>query len=156
MRLLGNIIWFLLGGFILFIVYTLAAIFFFPVFTPVFRIAKYSLWPFGQEVISEKQLQKYKELNGDSSENIVETASSLIGKVLNILWMLTFGWILALLHLIFSIVNLCLFFFIITIPNIGGHWKMIRIAFMPFNTVLVSSELAGEIRKELEKEKLKI
>ena len=156
MRLLGNIIWFFLGGFILFIVYTLAAIIFFPVFKPVFRIAKYALWPFGKEVISENELQKYKELNSDSSDNVVETASSSIGTVLNVLWMVTFGWVLALLHLFSSIANLCLFFLIVTIPNIGGHWKMMKIAFMPFNTVLVSSELAGEIRKELEKDKLKV
>ena len=144
------------GGFILFIVYTLAAIIFFPVFKPVFRIAKHSLWPFGKEVISENELQKYKKLNSDSSDNVVETASSSIGTVLNVLWMVTFGWVLALLHLFSSIANLCLIFLIVTIPNIGGHWKMMKIAFMPFNTILVSSELAGEIRKELEKEKLKV
>ena len=95
-------------------------------------------------------------MNSDSSDNVVETASSSIGTVLNVLWMVTFGWVLALLHLFSSIANLGLIFLIVTIPNIGGHWKMMKIAFMPFNTILVSSELAGEIRKELEKAKLKV
>ena len=61
MALLGNIIWFLMGGWLLFIIYTLAAILFFPVFVPIFRIARYSLFPFGKSIVSQDELNKYRE-----------------------------------------------------------------------------------------------
>jgi uncharacterized membrane protein YccF (DUF307 family) len=157
MALLGNIIWFLLGGWLLFIIYTLAAIIFFPVFMPIFRIAKYSLFPFGKSIISQSKLKKYRELKGLSSDNNVATnAMTTVSSVLNIVWMISFGWILALLHLLASIGNLFLFFLIITIPNIAGHWKMMRVAFLPFNTVIVPKKLAEDIEVELAKGKLNI
>jgi uncharacterized membrane protein YccF (DUF307 family) len=49
---------------------------------------------------------------------------------------------LALVHLSASFLNLCFFWTIIAIPNIGGHWKLIRVAFLPFNKVIVSSGVA--------------
>jgi uncharacterized membrane protein YccF (DUF307 family) len=153
MALLGNIIWFLMGGWLLFIIYTLAAILFFPVFVPIFRIARYSLFPFGKSIVSQDELNKYRESQGSPTEN--STAKRLSG-VLNIVWMLTFGWILALTHLVASFVNLCLFFLIVTIPNISGHFKMVRIAFMPFNKVIIPRKLAEEIEVEIAKGKLKI
>jgi len=164
MALLGNIIWFLLGGWLLFLLYTVAAIIFFPVFVPIFRIAKYSLFPFGKGIISQSQLNKYRELTGSKSEDdaatqVVDTTKTVaqgVSGVLNILWMITFGWLLALVHLLSSIANLFLFFLIITIPNISGHWKMMKIAFMPFNRVIVPKQLAEEIEIEVAKGKLKI
>jgi uncharacterized membrane protein YccF (DUF307 family) len=153
MALLGNIIWFLMGGWLLFIVYTLAAILFFPVFVPIFRIARYSLFPFGKSIVSQGDLNKYRESQGSPTKN--SPTKSLSG-VLNIVWMLTFGWILALTHLAASFLNLCLIFLIVTIPNIGGHFKMIRIAFMPFNKVIIPKALAEEIEVEIAKGKLKI
>ncbi len=137
----------------LFILYTLAAILFFPVFVPIFRIAKYSLWPFGKGIVSQGELNKYRESQGSPTEN---SATKKLSGVLNIVWMLTFGWILALTHLMASILNLCLFWLIVTIPNIGGHWKMIRIAFMPFNKVIIPKTLAEEIEVGIAKGKLKI
>jgi uncharacterized membrane protein YccF (DUF307 family) len=68
--------------------------------------------------------------------------------------MLTFGWVLALVHLSASFLNLCLFWTIIAIPNIGGHWKLIRVAFLPFNKVIVPSGVAKEIREQIAKSKL--
>ena len=98
MRLLGNILWFILGGWLLFIVYTIAAIIFFPVFLPIFRIARYSLFPFGKEIVYKTQLNKYRELtkakidvetDSEESKKVAQGAS----KILNIFWVLTFGWI---------------------------------------------------------------
>ncbi|MBT7397985.1 MAG: hypothetical protein HN775_02180, partial [Hellea sp.] len=107
MALLGNIIWFLLGGWLLFILYSISAIIFFPVFLPLFRIAVYAAFPFGRSVISKKKLDKYRELNGNDTEN---SAMTTIAGFLNVLWIITFGWILALSHLLASIANLFLFF----------------------------------------------
>lgn len=153
MALLGNIIWFILGGWFLFILYAIAAVIFFPMFLPLFRIAKYAAFPFGRAVISKKKLDKYRELNGNDTESSTMTT---IAGILNIVWVITFGWILALSHLLASIANLFLFFLIITIPNITGHWKMIRIAFMPFNTVIIPKDLATEIDTALAKGKLNL
>ena len=151
MTLLGNIVWFLLFGWTLFLVYALAAIIFFPVFIPLFRLARYSLWPFGKDVVTQSELDAYRKLNGAEAESEVSTTLS---GVLNVLWMLTFGWVLALAHLFCSIANLFLFFLIVTIPNIAGHWKMIRVAFLPFNKVIVPKQLADEIAVAMAKSKL--
>ena len=164
MAFLGNIIWFILGGWCLFLIYTIAAIVFFPVFIPIFRIARYSLFPFGKEIVTQSELNKFRELNASKSDNdaatpVVDSTKKVmqgVGGVLNILWMITFGWVLALMHFVSSIANLLLFFLIFTIPNIGGHWKMMKIAFLPFNRVIVPKQLAEEIKIEIAKGKLKI
>lgn len=70
--------------------------------------------------------------------------------------MLTFGWILALAHILSSIANILLFWLIITIPNIAAHWKLMPVAFAPFNKVVVPSEIAAEIRALNAKQKLGI
>jgi uncharacterized membrane protein YccF (DUF307 family) len=49
-----------------------------------------------------------------------------------------------------------LFWTIIAIPNIGGHWKLIRVAFLPFNKVIVPSAVAQEINEGIVKAKLGI
>ena len=154
MRLLGNILWFLLGGWLLFLLYALSAIIFFPMFLPLWRLALYSAWPFGRAVISQKKLTKYREQSGKEVE-ISSTTTLLrnVSGVFNVIWLLTFGWILALTHLFASIANLMLFFFIVTIPNIAGHWKLISVAFMPFNKVVLPSELVNEINQTLTKNK---
>ena len=171
MKLLGNIIWFVLGGWLLFILYTIAAVIFFPIFLPIFRIARYSLFPFGKGIVTQSQLNKYRKLNGsesegDDSSQVVDAAKTVtrgaktvtrgVSGVLNILWMCTAGWILALVHLVASVLNLMCFFLIVTIPNIGGHWKMMRVAFLPFNKVIVPEQLSEEIEVEIVKGKLKI
>lgn len=157
MALIGNMIWFLLGGWALFIFYSIAAIIFFPIFLPVFRIAVYSLFPFGKKIISKSKLNKFRELSG---QPLNETIGIKIGGVLNLIWILTFGWFLALTHLLACLANLlfCLFVFTIpfALPNALGNWKMIRVAFMPLNTVIVPNDLAEEIDKEVIKGKLKL
>lgn len=64
MALLGNIIWVLFGGWLLFLVYTLAAVVFFPFFLPIFRMARYALWPYGRGIVTQNQLKKYREIKG--------------------------------------------------------------------------------------------
>jgi uncharacterized membrane protein YccF (DUF307 family) len=157
MRLLGNIIWFFLGGWFIFLMYALSAILFFPVFIPLFRLALYALWPFGRDVVTKAQLDQYRlSQNRANDTSITEEAFKNISGLLNLAWMLTFGWILALSHLVCSFVNLCLFWTIVAIPNIGGHWKLIRVAFMPFNKVIVPSNVAQEITDGIAKAKLGI
>lgn len=155
MALLGNIVWFFLGGWALFLGYALGAILFFPMFIPLFRLALYALWPFGRDVVTRAQLDRYRQIKGSAVDgSAVDSTLKNVSAVLNVLWMLTFGWFLALVHLAASFANLCLFFLIVTIPNIGGHWKLIRVAFLPFNKVIVPASLAQEIRDGLAKARL--
>jgi len=155
--LLGNIIWFFLGGWALFLLYALGAVIFFPMFIPLFRLALFALWPFGRDVVTRAELDRFRQARGlvdDSS--MVDATLKNVSAVLNLLWMLTFGWVLALAHLLASFFNLCLFFLIVTIPNIGGHWKLIRVAFLPFNKVIVPSKVAQDIREEIARSRLGI
>jgi uncharacterized membrane protein YccF (DUF307 family) len=155
MTLLGNIIWFFLGGWTLFLCYALGAVIFFPMFIPLFRLAVFALWPFGRDVVTRAQLDRYRQVKGIAADpSALDTTLKHASAVLNLLWMLTFGWLLALVHLVASLANLCLFFLIVTIPNIGGHWKLIRVAFLPFNKVIVPSALAQDIRNELARARL--
>lgn len=155
MALLGNIVWFFLGGWLLFLLYALSAVVFFPMFIPLFRLALFSLWPFGREAVTKAQLDQYRDSKGSTADtSMTDAAFKNVSALLNILWMLTFGWVLALVHLSASFVNLCFFWTIIAIPNIGGHWKLIRVAFLPFNKVIVPSGVAKEIKEQIAKSKL--
>lgn len=154
MKLLGNIVWFLLGGWLLFIFYALGAIIFFPMFVPLFRLAIYSAWPFGKTAVSKSLIEQYRETTGKTIEvSTTETVLKKTSSLLNVLWLITFGWVLALLHLLSSLANLLVFWLIVTIPNIAGHWKLIGTAFMPFNKVIVPSGLAEKMRLALAEKK---
>src|SRR5205823_14724567 len=90
MRFILNVIWLILAGFWLAVAYALAGILAFiliitiPFGFAAFRIAAFTLWPFGRTVI-------HREDAG---------AASAIG---NILWIILFGWWLALGHLLTGI-----------------------------------------------------
>ena len=157
MALLGNILWVLFGGWLLFLVYTLAAVVFFPFFLPIFRMARYALWPYGRGIVTQNQLKKYREITGIKSDDSTGTAALRnVSGLLNIIWMLLFGWLLALCHLLAALVNAIFFWLIVTIPNIGANFKLIRVAFMPFNKVIVPKKVAEEIEEEIIKKKLNI
>lgn len=154
MALLGNIIWLVLGGWVVFLFYTLSAIVFFPAFIPLWRLAKYAAWPFGKDVLSQWQLNKYRDLIGSEQfESDAKVVLRHTSTAMNIIWMLTFGWLLALMHLIASILNLIFIFLIITIPNISAHWKLIPTALMPFNKVVLPKEIAADVRMSLARAK---
>ena len=155
MATLGNLIWFFTGGFALFLAYGLGAILFFPAFIPLFRMAVYAAWPFGRGVVTQSQLQQYKEATGRGNE--VSTAKAMLTNlsgIANLLWLFTFGIGIAFVHFIGMMINLALFWTIVAIPNIVGHWRMIRVALMPFNKVIVPKGLEKEIEEGIAKGKL--
>jgi uncharacterized membrane protein YccF (DUF307 family) len=139
----------------MFLLWVIASLLFFPVMFPLLRLACYAAWPFGKEVISRSELMEYKEIIGRRTElTASEEALGDIGAVLNILWLLTFGWILAALHFLAAVVNMLLIWTLVVIPNIMANFKLIPISFMPFNKVIVSTGLADEIRTALQGRKL--
>lgn len=156
MALLGNIIWFVFGGWILFLGYALGAVIFFPAFVPLFRLALYSAWPFGRAVVTKADIRKHSEALGKASEHSEAGTLEKASGLLNVLWLLTFGWLLALGHLLASIANVAFIWLIVTIPNVVGHWKLIPVAFMPFNKVVVPIEIEREIKLARARSKLSI
>ena len=126
MRLLLNIIWFVLAGLWLAIAYAFAALICFvliitiPFGVAALRIGIFALWPFGRTVVRKPEAG----------------AGSAIG---NVIWLILCGWWLALGHLITGVL-LCLT--IIGLPLGLANLKMIPVALLPFGREIVSVEEA--------------
>jgi len=117
MKFIGNILWFLLGGFIISFYYALMGLLFcitiigIPFGLQLFKIAGLALWPFGREVVA-----------GPND-------TGCLAVVMNIIWIIFGGIEIALLHLGFGIAC-CLT--IVGIPFGLQHFKMMLLAFVPF------------------------
>ena len=155
MSFLGNIIWLVTSIFVP-IGYLIGGIIFFPLLPFLWPVIKYSFLPFGREIVSTEYLKSFKEK--DSAESNFEKASPTVKMLGNILWVLTFGWFLALAHIIAGIFNIFFFWTIIAIPNVMAHFRMAPVAFKPFGRKIISKEPAKKLRNKLaddEFEKLK-
>lgn len=121
MQLILNLIWFVLAGLWLAIAYVLAGIVAFililtiPFGFAAFRIAAFTLWPFGRRIVRRTDAG----------------AGSTIG---NVVWIILFGWWLALTHLITGIA-MCLT--IIGIPLGLGNFKLIPVSLTPLGREIV-------------------
>ncbi|QFR24528.1 YccF domain-containing protein [Schleiferilactobacillus harbinensis] len=119
MGCLGNILWFIFGGFLSAIGWFLVGcvwcitIVGIPIGLQCFKIAGLSLWPFGKEVVPSNR------------------TGSLI---LNILWLIFGGLELALNHLLWS---LLLSITIIGIPFGQQHFKLAKLALVPFGAEII-------------------
>src|SRR6202020_375730 len=124
MRLILNVIWLILCGWWMAILYVLfgiiAAIFIItiPFTIACFRIASYVIWPFGRSIEMRR----------------TAGVASVIG---NIIWILLFGWELALGHLTAGII-LCIT--IIGIPLGLANFKLIPISLLPLGVRIVRSD----------------
>ncbi len=123
MRFILNIIWFVLAGLWLALLYALAGIIAFiliitiPFGFAAFRIAAFALWPFGRRIVRRSDAG----------------AGSTLG---NIVWIILFGWELALAHLITGIA-LCIT--IIGIPLGLANFKLIPVSLTPLGREIVST-----------------
>lgn len=121
MRLLLNIIWFVLCGLWLAIGYAIAALICFILIVTIpfglasLRIAVFALWPFGRTVVRR----------ADAG------AASAIG---NVLWLILCGWWLALAHLITGVL-LCVT--LIGIPLGLANFKLIPVSLLPLGREIV-------------------
>jgi uncharacterized membrane protein YccF (DUF307 family) len=124
MRAILNVIWLVLCGLWMALAYTVAALICFILIITIpfgiasFRIANYVLWPFGRTI----------EPRRDSG------VGTLIG---NIIWIVLFGWWLALGHLLTG-VALCLT--IIGIPLGLASFKIIPITLLPLGVRIVPTD----------------
>ena len=114
MRLLMNLLWFVLGGWISWLAWLLAGVILaitivgLPWTPSAFRIAGFSAWPFGKVV--------------------VDRDSGVTSLLLNILWLVLAGWWLALHHIALA---LALAVTIIGIPFAWQHVKLAMLALTP-------------------------
>lgn len=117
MKILGNIIWLVFGGILVFVEYLIAGVVMLLTIIGIpwgiqsFKLAGLALWPFGREVRD----------NG--------SASGCLNIVLNIIWILIGGIWIALSHLLFGIL---LAITIIGIPFARQHFKLAGLALTPF------------------------
>jgi uncharacterized membrane protein YccF (DUF307 family) len=123
-RLILNLIWLVLCGWWMAILYMLAGLIAFiliitiPFGIAAFRIASYVIWPFGRSITMRREAG----------------IGSLIG---NVIWVVLLGWELALGHLI-SGIALCIT--IIGIPLGLANFKLIPISLLPLGVRIVRSD----------------
>lgn len=117
MTTLGNILWFLLGGFLIVFGYLLGGIFLcltilgIPLGIQSFKLAGATLAPFGKEVVEH------------------DRSHGVLGILMNVVWVLLPGVELAVAHLVLAVL---LAVTIVGIPFARQHMKLIPLALMPF------------------------
>ena len=117
MKLLGNLIWILFGGFLIALIYFIVGIVMcvtiigIPFGVQLFKLGAFALWPFGHELV-------YRS-----------TEPGCVSTVMNLLWILLGWWEIALLHLAFGVI-FCIT--IIGIPFGVQHFKMAVNSLFPF------------------------
>lgn len=117
MKTLGNLLWLVLGGLIVAIIYFLVGLFFcitiigIPFGLQLFKFASFALWPFGSKVVDGK------------------STTGCLPLAFNVLWIVTGWWEIAAVHAIFGV--LCCIT-IIGIPFGRQHFKMAWLSLMPF------------------------
>lgn len=117
MKLLGNILWFVLGGFLVSLYYFVVGVLFcitiigIPFGLQLIKLAGFALWPFGHDIQS------------DTNDG------GCLSIIMNVIWILVGGVEIAMLHLTFG-AFLCLT--IVGIPFGLQHFKMALLALIPF------------------------
>ena len=164
MSFIGNLIWFIFGGWLIGLGYLLGAILFFPLIYYLWPVVGYAFWPFGRKPVRRSAINKYMERNPEqfSDEQLDRLegpqVSLTVRRVLGVLWALTFGWILALGCLLGGVLNLLLCVLLITIPiclpNAMAWFKLAGISFVPFTMRIVPTPLAEEILSDRAKGRL--
>jgi len=133
MRLFGNILWFIFGGWYTSLTWLLGALLFaltivgLPLTRTALEMAKLSAFPFGKEIVHVDQI------NGAKSSE----AMNFFGFVLNIIWALTFGITLFFMHITAGFIACCT---IILIPFGIQSFKLAVLSLWPVGRRVVSKE----------------
>ena len=122
MKTLGNILWFIVGGLLLSVLWgivgaicccTIIAI---PVGIQCFKFASFVFWPFGRDVVFSNGVGRF---------------------LLNIIWILIFGWELTVISCVFGLLW-CIT--IVGIPFGLQFFKFAKIALLPFGSHRTSED----------------
>lgn len=124
MSTLGNLIWLVFGGFLVFLEYMVAGfllcitIIGIPFGIQAFKLAILALWPFGKSI----ELESY--------------APGCLSTLMNLIWLIIGGIWIALTHLLFG---LLLSITIIGFPWGKQHFKLMSLALTPFGRRIVDN-----------------
>ncbi|MEX3071304.1 YccF domain-containing protein [Vibrio alginolyticus] len=138
MRTLGNIIWFVLGGVFMGLLWWFFGILAFisiigiPWGRACFVMGNFSFFPFGKEAISR-----------DTLTNEMDIGTSPLGMIGNIIWFVFAGIWLAIGHLVSAV---ACFVTIIGIPFALQHLKLAVISLAPIGKTVVPKEQAAMAR----------
>ena len=122
MSFLGNVIWLVFGGLLIFFEYLIGGLVLcltiigIPFGLQSFKLAQVALWPFDQKI------------------EMQEWAPGCLSTIMNIIWLIVAGFWIALTHLFFGIL---LGITIIGIPWAKQHFKLMSLAITPFGRKLV-------------------
>jgi len=115
--LLMNLLWIVLGGFLIFLFYLIGGLVLcltivgIPFGVQLFKLSLLALSPFGKEVNTEG------------------SASGLLGIVMNVLWWIFGGVEAAIVHLVLALI---LAITIVGLPFAKQHIKLLKLALVPF------------------------
>lgn len=121
MKILGNLIWLLFGGFAIAIEYFVSSIALMvtiigiPFGLQTLKLGVFALWPFGSKTVR------------------TEMAGGCLSTVMNLIWVIFFGIWIALTHILFG---LLLMITIFGIPWGKQHFKLAGIALTPFGRTI--------------------
>ena len=122
MSILGNIIWLIMGGFLAGLGYIIGGLVLcitvvgIPFGLQSFKLGVATMVPFGKEVVESPH------------------ANSTLRVIFNIVWLILFGWEIAVAHLVSALI---LALTIIGLPFAKQHIKLIPLALFPFGRDLI-------------------
>ena len=122
MNFLGNVLWFVLGGFVIALYYwivgilTCVTIVGIPFGIQLIKMGTFALWPFGSEILP------------DTNDG------GCLSVLMNVLWIFIGGIEIASLHAFFGLIC-CIS--IVGIPFGIQHFKMVLLALVPFGKKIV-------------------
>lgn len=123
MSFLGNLIWLIFGGFLAGIGYIIGGLLLhltiigIPFGQQALRFGMSVMFPFGKEVVRQ------------------ERGDSFLSLVFNVIWLILFGWEIALAHIIAGSI---LFVTIIGIPFGRKHFQLVPVSLFPFSFTLAN------------------
>lgn len=135
LKTIGNIIWFLLGGVVMGLMWWLVGLIAFisiigiPWGRACFVMGNFSFFPFGYEAIARNELTKREDIG-----------TSSVGMVGNIIWFVLAGIWLAIGHICSAV---ACFVTIIGIPFAIQHLKLAYISLAPIGKTVVTKEQAA-------------
>jgi uncharacterized membrane protein YccF (DUF307 family) len=139
MRTIGNVVWLVMGGFVMALCWWLAglamlvSIIGIPWARSCFVIGTFSLLPFGREAIDRSELTGRDDLG-----------TGPLGTVGNVIWFVFVGLWLAIGHVVSAV---ACFVSIIGIPFAFQHLKLADCALAPVGKTVVSSDVAAQARR---------
>jgi uncharacterized membrane protein YccF (DUF307 family) len=121
MSLIGNLLWIILGGEIIFLIYLLGGLLLcltivgIPFGVQLIKLSLLGLAPFGKEV------------------NTTGSARDLLAIIMNVLWWVFGGVEVAIVHLVLALIFAIT---IIGLPFARQHMKLVKLALVPFGATI--------------------